>query len=507
MTKLTEASLDFAKNHIEKYYDSDFFPKAKEFDALWHCWSEVKEFLKGVNIGKMYVTYPRVMASPKPTGDYRVVHQLEPVDAVIYTALAYLIAEPVEAARQPESKKIACSYRFEINEGNFFGSGTGYGDFIAQTEYLASEYKYILVTDITDFYNQIYLHKLNHAIEHADESLKNLADDIEGFVSRINDKASQGVPVGPTGSIVMAEAVLVDVDNFLLNLGVRHTRYVDDFRIFSDNCEELKDALQKLTVYLYSVHRLTLASGKTGISDAEEYVEKSLHNPYAQEKSTLLKSIEIFNPYAEESVEEFDFEFDTEEEELEARLVDMLETAVKRKRLDLGLARSAIRRARRHNFQELVPICLDNFSFLAPVISDVILYFVEVLTEDDVEKFEQKIIALIDSDAVSDQLVRFWLEWFLASLKRLAMRDDIKAFVESGSYVNRAKLAATRKDLSWVRAERSKFPSLGSWERRALLYAARILPSDEKKNWLKMVEGSSPVQIDKWVAKWVREGG
>ena len=46
MTILTEQSLEFAREHIGKYYDSDFFPKAIEFDALWHQWDEVKKDLE-----------------------------------------------------------------------------------------------------------------------------------------------------------------------------------------------------------------------------------------------------------------------------------------------------------------------------------------------------------------------------------------------------------------------------------------------------------------------------
>lgn len=37
MTILAEAALEFSRKHITKYYDSDFFPKPLEFDALWHC--------------------------------------------------------------------------------------------------------------------------------------------------------------------------------------------------------------------------------------------------------------------------------------------------------------------------------------------------------------------------------------------------------------------------------------------------------------------------------------
>ncbi len=63
----------------------------------------------------------------------------------------------------------------------------------------------------------------------------------------------------------------------------------------------------------------------------------------------------------------------------------------------------------------------------------------------------------------------------------------------------------TERDLAWVRQKKSELHHLGSWERRALLDAARVLPGDEREHWLKLTEGSSPVLIDQWIAKWVRE--
>ena len=44
-----------------------------------------------------------------------------------------------------------------------------------------------------------------------------------------------------------------------------HTRYVDDFRIFSNSQVDLKSLLENLTVYLYEQHRLTIATEKTKI--------------------------------------------------------------------------------------------------------------------------------------------------------------------------------------------------------------------------------------------------
>ncbi len=35
MSTLSEQALEFAKEHIEKFYDSDFFPKPLEYQAFF----------------------------------------------------------------------------------------------------------------------------------------------------------------------------------------------------------------------------------------------------------------------------------------------------------------------------------------------------------------------------------------------------------------------------------------------------------------------------------------
>ncbi|EJL6549974.1 RNA-directed DNA polymerase, partial [Vibrio cholerae] len=303
MSILSDDSLEFAKKHITKFYDSDFFPRAFEFDALWHSWGDVKKELTTKNVSKHWVTSPRTLTSMKPKGGFRVVQQLDPLDTIVYTALAYSVADKVEAARVPKDQHVACSYRIDLDNGSLFAEGNGFGEFTTQSEKLANEHKFVLATDITDFYNQIYLHRLNNAIEFAERELKPLGDDVEGFLSRLNGKASQGVPVGPAASIIMAEAVMMDIDEFLINKGVSHTRYVDDFRIFSETKELLLSVLEDLTLYLYENHRLTLSSDKTKIIESEKYINEILHNHYELERVEIFHTLEIFNPYSGESEE------------------------------------------------------------------------------------------------------------------------------------------------------------------------------------------------------------
>lgn len=505
MAILSEWSLEFAKEHISKFYDSDFFPKPTEFDAIWHNWPEVKKELLSKNVSKISVAPPRAMAAPKPRGGYRIVHQLEPIEALIYTALAAEVATDVEAARAKESLHIACAYRFKLADGSFFSGGTGWSEYNARTEALAKEHKYLLALDITDFYNQIYLHRLNNAIEHANPSKKHVADEIEKFISTVNSKSSQGIPVGPAASIVMSEAVLIDVDELITSLGFSHTRYVDDFRIFANSERDLNRLLERLTLYLYENHRLTISSEKTKIWQSAEFIKDQLHNHYTEEKVEIYETLEVFNPYTHD-VEEVEVLVDDDEQIKAAQLTKALERVLSFEQLDLGLARSVIRSAKRHNIPDIAELLIQNAKFFAPVINDVALYLAEVTSDDQIDLLLPAIKSLLNSDVVDNELVKYWIEWYLARYPKFLSNHDIHAFIFSGSNVdNQAKAAITEKNLAWVRDHKTSIFNLGGWARRAVLDAARILPGDERKHWLGLVQGNSPIALDRWVAGWVLE--
>ncbi len=505
MSILTDDSLEFAKEHIQKFYASDFFPKALEYDALWHSWDEVKAELKSKNVEKHWVLPLVTKTSFKPDGTFRVVHQLEPLNAIVYTALAYQIAEDIENARVPIGQHVAYSYRIHLDGGSFFASGNGFDAFTRRSEQLTTSFQYILVTDITDFYNQIYLHRLNNAIEFASPQLKPIADDIEQFFLKLNTKASQGVPVGPAASIIMSEAIFIDIDNFLIGKGVDHIRYVDDFRIFSDSKEELLEILDRLTLYLYENHRLTLSSEKTRITECPTYVEEILHNRYEIEKLELFKTLEVFNPY---SGEEQKIEVPIEDDEEKAHEIIQLtaKKVLSRDYLDLGLSRSLIRKARSYGYSELAETLLDKFEFFAPVINDVCLYLDRVTDDALLDEHISALRKVADSPIMNQDLVRFWFEWYLSRNEKIMSDRSLKAFVMNGpNVVNQARAAVTIKDLSWVRNKKADIFSVGNLDRRAILYAAHILPGDEKKHWLKLTMASSPLITDRWVSKWVLE--
>lgn len=505
MTILSDESLEFAREHISRFYDTDFYPKPFEYFAIWYCWEEVKKELKSKNIDKLFVSPPSALPWKKPKSGYRIVHQLEPLESIIYTALTYQIANKVESSRVPSELNIACAYRIEISEGSFFSAGSGYDQFRDTSKKLASTNKFVLLTDISDFYNQIYLHRLNNAIEHADQKLKGISDDIERFLTRLNDKSSQGVPVGPAASIVLAEATLNDVDQYLINQKIEHTRYVDDFRIFSESKQTLENTLQKLTLYLYKNHRLSLSTEKTSILLSTDFISK-VENPYEIEKLQVIEEIEILDPYSNHVVDYLYIEDEEKTRKLiKDKIFDAFANLVTKQPLDLGYTRALIRQARASRIDSIIPLITQNFDFFLPVINNIIIYLNDVTNSDNIKTLTDFFCNWLESTSSQDELPRIWVEWYLTQHTEFLDNKRILDILSSSpNLITQAKIAIHSKNLSWIRDKKSKMLTSGSWERRAILFASQILPSDERKAWLKQIENDTPYMLDKFICKWLQ---
>ena len=494
MARLTRELLDFARNHITKFYDSDFFPKPFEYQAIWANWDEVVTYLTCNEIEGYPIEQPRIYAAPKPNGSFRVVHQLDPINTLIYTALAYTIGEKIEAARVPIAENVACSYRIEIESmiGTFFANGAGYGGFIDKCNELAATNPYVLVTDITDYYNQIYVHRLQNAIEFAHVDLLEISKNTERFLLDLNGSVSQGVPVGPAASIIMAEALLIDVDNFIHDTQHSHTRYVDDIRIFGQSEVELESFLERLTLYLYENHRLTLAGGKTHIITSDRFISEYLKSPEEIEKSKIHKTLGNINSLKDAYGN--DFEENIEEEEIRPTvLTELMAKVISSEKLDLGLARHILRRCRRYRIRAIVNQVLENITFLSPVISDVILYLSKVTNKKFIEINKDKLVAIFTELTKSSvPFVREWIEYYIASDDDLLAVNEIRNIVfNSGSTRNQALAARLQNSTHWVRRMRGRMSDLSAWDRRAVIRSGVILSQAELNSWLNAVEKNS----------------
>lgn len=83
-------------------------------------------------------------------------------------------------------------------------------------------------------------------------------------------RQSYGLPVGSTASRLLAECLLNDTDMLLKNMGVKFTRYVDDFRIEVPAGVEAHSILCRLAEHLMVTEGLSLNVTKTKMTSVKE---------------------------------------------------------------------------------------------------------------------------------------------------------------------------------------------------------------------------------------------
>lgn len=497
---LKSESLSWALTHVQRFNDTDIFPVPFEYGAIAHSWNSVGPYLQGIDFGSHKIFSDRRVMVIKPNGGFRAAIQLDPFDQLLYTAAVYECSDLVEKSRIPADQKVACSYRVKITgDGAFFTADNGWNDFHLRSKQLAKSegISHVLLADISDFYNQLGQHRVQNALEMATVSPER-SKNIERFLNQLTCKQSQGLPVGPYASIVLAEACLIDVDNFLRRLNVPFVRYVDDFRIF---CRSRKHAIEirhALSEYLFAVHRLSLESSKSSVQYVARFIKEELSDPEEEEQQAKVdKLTELLNALSEQ-LGGYSFEEpDEDDEELlsqaeQESFIELFERCVTRPPLQLGLARHLLRKARRSRTVVLNNLVFKHLEALAPVMRDVVGYLVTTIPRKNAGVRGKDLLRFCSSSDLGNlPFVRMWILELLTQRPDLCDAARALAFADETQSVfglrPSALLARAHNQIDWVRAQKETWRNHEAWDRRALIWSTFVLPSGERRPFLSMV--------------------
>jgi hypothetical protein len=141
--------------------------------------------------------------------------------------------------------------------------------------------RYLLLTDIDQFYPTIYTHTIPWAL-HTKAACKAalkpkkgkkpailLGDTIDKALQRMNEGQTHGIPIGPDTSLVVAEILLAAADEMLVarKAGTfSGFRYVDDYELSFQSLSGAEEALVELQAIL-ATFELNLNPKKTRIVD------------------------------------------------------------------------------------------------------------------------------------------------------------------------------------------------------------------------------------------------
>jgi hypothetical protein len=507
---LSTNSIEWALKHVTRFYSSDFFPDPFEFEAISTQWQNLRPAIQGWDLAVYTPKAPLQALAPKPNGTFRIVHQLDPLDAIVYTALAHTLAEDIEAARIPQKEGIACSYRIapDVNGSFFAGTVDGWDLFTNRTKHLIDQYPkgFVLLCDIVDYYNQIYSHRVANIIgELGRPDAKELGKVVERFIEAMNTQTSRGIPVGPAASIVFAEAVMIDLDRKVLATTRDYVRWVDDFRIFFRTYADAQQFLHQFTEYIHDNHRLVLSGEKTRIIPVEKYKASHEQNDAEREERLLAAKTQALalDEYYHELIgnagpyNEPEDEFD--EQQFEALLrefrtnkkfeiaseayKDLLNEEMRRPHPDFLLIRRVLRKAKSYRIRSILPFVLVHFERLLPLAREVCLYLAKALNQEAATKNATLLLKIADSPSMQLPYVNMWLAWLFSSS---AFADNCFApLLGKASHLRGQALIAIRaRDLAWVKSRKNGLDTLGPYEKRAVLYSSQILSEDERKVWL-----------------------
>ena len=173
----------------------------------------------------------------------------------------------------------------------------------------SQEYKFAAITDITGYFENIYLDLLREILkgklnsdEHID-LINRLFHYLEywDWTRPGNLPKGRGLPQGNDVSAFLSNLYLLSLDEAMLEIvagdNSKYSRYVDDIKLFSSNKDEARRALIKLESTLRTLN-LNVQSAKTKIIPASEVVDNEvevwLDRMSDENPSKLAYAVEFF---------------------------------------------------------------------------------------------------------------------------------------------------------------------------------------------------------------------
>ena len=253
---------------------------------------EIKTSLKESQIkGMGFTPISHILVPKKELFDFRKCAIIDPIDELKYLTLTLQIADQIETKRLNKSKSNIFSYRFAPEKGYLFDQNYNYTSF---REHVSKKSKQrnvnvVVSCDISNFYDRLNLHRLECILSSNPKIDKKIILQLNHLLLFWSGRDSYGIPVGSNASRILAEAALIEVDNFLSSHKISYCRFVDDFRIFAPDSATAHRWLALLVDRL-SKEGLFLNTGKTEIKDVSIFNDMEKDSDPDKSEEASIKS-------------------------------------------------------------------------------------------------------------------------------------------------------------------------------------------------------------------------
>ena len=512
-TKLSKESIGRAIDHIARFGDTDVFPHLIEIAFLKDKKNEIVEAISNLDLDNVSPIQEIEALSPKSRNGFRIVHQLNYLDVLLFTASCIEIGDDLEKLKIPSDELGPFAYRFDVNSNeSLFSQDHSYKDWLEhQKEIIQRDNTItsIIFTDIADFYSRIYLHRIESILDVATPK-KGVKKFIEKVIKSIRSKQSHGIPIGCSASRIIAEAVLADSDSALRDEGVDFTRFVDDYRIFVKNQQHAYHILSFLAEHLSTTEGLSLNAQKTrilSIGSFVSHINDESEDAYEKANKDAIDALHEVR-YFEETVDEA-----TSSALIEAfrdiNLVGMLEREVDQELWDIGRIRAIFRALRLTLCADAATNIIENFDKYTLFVKEIVLLFDElkkngVLPQLNIEPLVLQQLTATSAHSVAT--IRAWLYEFQIrgiikiSNSAIAAMREITALDKRQIYL----MHGVNNNVNFFRRHKTKFEEKSLLEKGAFIIGATCLPKDEFESWISAVKPNMHRPLDHIFCDWAK---
>lgn len=486
---LSEQSIKRAIEHVKKSKDTDLFPMLKEFEVFFENEVDFINELKSIDIGEYNWQSYRRFIIPKDEVSYRIAVQLDPIDTILYEAIFFEYGHLIENERIPVSNNRVFSYRFApTDDGQLYDKKDAWKKCWTTLQDTELFYSHVVYIDIADFYNRIYHHTLENLYircnlpNQIQKALKNL-------IQNTTQTVSQGIPIGPHASHLLAEMCLIEIDEFLIQNDYEFCRYSDDIYIFADDEIQAQIIIYQMAKLLDTC-KLTMQRNKTRIysgSDFHDLCEKMLQDdPISGLEKEMNDIIDAHSDDPYSSIEYLDLSDVEQDVFSEDNLIDTLNSYMENN-IDYSRIRWFYRRLSKVGVPSILNYSLDNINKLLPAINDIAMYFISVSDNSTVllDCQGKRLLELLDNEIIQSN--EFFQLTMLGLFAKTEKFNNIKILLKKYStvneYVKREIIfsAYASKEIAWIRMVKQECTSMSEWCKRALVIACSLLQKDERK--------------------------
>jgi len=512
--EINSDSLRWAINHLITLSDSDLFPRPIELDVVYELGEDTITFLSNLDLAQVTPGAPRRFIVPKDNLSYRVATQLDPLDSIFLAAIIYKYGELLEKKRRPKDEDRVFSYRFSPDHsGHFYSSAFSWNLFWNKCLERSKNYKYAVVLDISDFYNQIYHHSLENQLINC--GLPNqVLKWIMNLLKSVTAGVSRGIPIGPHPVHLLAEISINPVDNSLVSRGIEFCRYVDDLIIFCNSEIGARKIVFQVADILDKQQRLVLQNQKTKIFERDKFrkycsemIEDRPINDLEVNILNIIKKYSGDNPY--QTIYLSDISEDDLKQFNETSINKILSDYLNQEKPDYTRLRWFIRRLSQVGHPSGIKYCIDHFDRLTPAISEICQYFVSVSNFSNIEwpGVGDRLIQLLGNEIIwsNDYFQMSIYSLFNRKIELNHLDKLLRSYRSVSLLLQREIIIAAYKNgaSDWIRELKEHFPGMDIWSKRAFLIACSILPKEERKFFINKISHDN--KLNELIIKWTKK--